>query len=305
MKMDSTSFPATRTFSVGSSTFRIAPQAGCRLMTWTLRSAMGTREVLYWPDQAGSTPFEAIRGGNPILFPFCGRSFVDGVEGYWHAPGKKRLPMPKHGFARQGIFEVTGESAHHLETHFVPDAAALEGYPFAYRFGVTYTFEELAFTVQLSLKNTDTQPIPWSAGHHFYFTLPWHAGASRDDYLLHMEARKSAYHGPDGKLVPSRERHARHALGDPALLDRIHWELRHNQVSFGPKSGEEDVFITVGAQNPPPASTSLVTWSESTEAPWYCVEPWMGPPNAPGHGKGLHWVGAGEEASFTVRVSLY
>lgn len=305
MKMDPNSSPSTRMFSVGSSTFRIAPQAGCRLMTWTLRSAMGTREVLYWPDQAGSTPFEGIRGGNPILFPFCGRSFVDGVEGFWQAPGQKRLPMPKHGYARQGTFEVTGDSAHHLEAVFLPDAAALEGYPFAYRFLVAYTFEELAFTVKLSLENKDTQPIPWSAGHHFYFTLPWHAGASRDDYLLHMEARKSAYHGPDGKLVSSRERNARHALGDPALLDRIHWELRHNQVSFGPKSGEEDVFITIGDGASPPASATVVTWSESMEAPWYCIEPWMGPPNAAGHGKGLHWVGPGEEASFTVRVSLY
>ncbi len=32
-------------------------------------------------------------------------------------------------------------------------------------------------------------PIPWSAGHHFYFTLPWSEGARRGDYLkiLHYD----------------------------------------------------------------------------------------------------------------------
>jgi galactose mutarotase-like enzyme len=297
--------PPTRSFSVGSSTFLVAPEAGCRLMKWTLRSAMGTREILHWPQETGQTAFSQIRGGNPILFPFCGRSFVDGVEGYWIGPDQQKRPMPKHGFARQGEFEVVEIGPHHLVTAFIPDAEALEAYPFAYSFHVTYTFEELALSVTLSLENKNKHPIPWSAGHHFYFTLPWHVGTTRDDYLLHMEPRKSAYHGPDGLLVTTRERNARHALGDPALIDRIHWELRHHQVSFGPKNGEEDVFLTIGEKNPPAAAMCLVTWSESEDAPWYCVEPWMGPPNAAGHGKGLHWVAAGERADFTVRVSLY
>lgn len=297
--------PSTMTYSIGPSTFLIAPEAGCRLMKWDVKAATGKRDVLHWPQVSEDQDFAKIRGGNPILFPFCGKVFQNGIEGCWKPDPKRALPMPQHGFARQGNFKVVDKGATYVEAQLVPNAEAEEAYPFAYEFSVRYTFEELALDVSLFLKNKDSIAIPWSAGHHFYFNLPWHPNASRSDYELHMEARKSAYMGPDGKLVPSRERHKQHVLGDPVLIDRIHWELRHNQISFGPKSGDEDVFITIGEKTPPSPVMTIVTWAESPDAPYFCIEPWMGPANAAEHGKGLHWVNPGEQSEFKIRVSLY
>ena len=50
--------------------------------------------------------------------------------------------------------------------------------------------------------------------------------------------------------------------------------------------------------------TALVAWTENDSSPFYCVEPWMGPPNSHDHGKGLHWVDPGESDVFSVTVSL-
>ena len=55
--------------------------------------------------------------------------------------------------------------------------------------------------------------------------------------------------------------------------------------------------------DPLPGAT-VVTWTEFDDSPFYCVEPWMGPPNSPEHKKGLHWVEPGETESFNVKVSL-
>lgn len=296
--------PLTETFELGSSRFRIAPECGFRLMRWSLTTAAGCRDILYW-QEGDTVPFHKIRGGNPLLFPFAGRSFDRGIEDHWRAPDGGRLPMPRHGFARDGRFEVVARDSHHIAAVLIPDEAARAAYPFDYTFTASYTFEELAFTVVLQLENHGDAPIPWSAGHHFYFTLPWHAAARRKDYRLNMEARKCAYHGPDGKLVMQKDRESCHDLSDTNLLDRIHWNLRHNRVSFGPKGGEEDVHLIIGDDPVPPKGTALVTWSESADAPYYCIEPWMGPPNAAAHGKGLHWVGPGESSGFTVQVSLF
>ena len=296
--------PATRSFSVGSSRFRIAPEAGFRLMQWQVSSAMGVRDILYWPDRA-DTPFPRIRGGNPLLFPFSGRSLDRGVEGAWRAPDGNRRPMPQHGFARQSTFRVIRDADASITGELVPDAAAREAYPYDYRFTVEYTFSELSLTCLMQLENLGQEQIPWSAGHHFYFTLPWHKGASRSDYLLHMDARKCACLGPDGKLVMQQDREVCHQLSDTSLLDRIHWRLRHNRVSFGPKGGEEDVHLIIGEDPVPMKNTAVVTWSESEEAPFYCIEPWMGPPNAAEHGKGLHWVPPGGCDTFKVEVSLF
>lgn len=293
-----------KTIRIGASTFTISPEAGCRLMQWKLSSIQQERDILYWPKNV-SGPLSETRGGNPILFPFCGRSFNKGLIGFWNAGTKGIRPMPLHGFANRETFTLNEKGSNFIECTLIPSPEAHNAYPFAYRFTVRYEFEELGFSVSLSLTNDDHEAIPWCAGHHFYFNLPWHAGATRQDYQLHMEARKSAYQAPDGKLVASRERNTLHRLGDPALIDRIHWELRHNPIAFGPMSGEEDVFIHIGEQERPSSTATIVTWSESPDAPYYCIEPWMGPPNAPEHGKGLHWVNPGEQETFMVKVTLY
>ena len=293
------------TFTIGSSTFLMLPEAGFRLTGWSLRTARGLRDILYWPKETAGQPIHSVRGGNPLLFPFCGRSFDRGVENAWRAPDGQRRPMPRHGFARDGRFQVTARTDNSITGQLVPTEAAAEAYPFRYTFKVSYVFEELALRVILSLENHDKVPIPWSAGHHFYFTLPWHAGASRADYLLRMDARRCAYPGPDGKLVLQQDRETCHDLSDTALVERLHWQLRHNRVSFGPRGGEEDVHLILGTDPVPQRGWTVVTWSAGPAEPFYCVEPWMGPPNAAEHGKGLHWVQPGSEQSWQVEVSLY
>ena len=61
----------------------------------------------------------------------------------------------------------------------------------------------------------------------------------------------------------------------------------------------------IGDSDPlPPADAAIVTWSGSDDAPYYCVEPWMGPPNAPGTQTGLHWVQPGKMGRFVVEVAV-
>lgn len=292
-------------FTVGSSSFVMLPEAGFRLAKWKLQTAQGPRDVLYWPDTIGSQTVDRVRGGNPLLFPFSGRSFDRGVENAWRAPDGQRRPMPRHGFARDGQFRVVELSDHSITGELVPTPQTHQAYPFKYAFRVTYQFEELSMRAVMSLKNHDTVPIPWSAGHHFYFTLPWHKGARRSDYILRMDARRCAYPGPDGKLVLQHDRETCHDLSDTALIERLHWQIRHNRISFGPRGGEEDVHILLGTEPRPQTGWTIVTWTGGEDEPYYCVEPWMGPPNAAEHGKGLHWVEPGRTQDWQVEVSLY
>ncbi len=39
-------------------------------------------------------------------------------------------------------------------------------------------------------------------------------------------------------------------------------------------------------------------------SPFFCVKPWMGPPNAPGNQLGMHLVEPGQTQRFVVGVSL-
>ncbi len=293
-------------WTVGASTFLAWPEAGARLLNWHLTLADGTvRDVVYWPEDADMGNVAKVRGGNPILFPFCGRSFNDGEIFMWKDPDGVVRPMPMHGFARDGKFRIEDVSDAGFVAVLEPSEAAKKAYPFDYEFSVRYRFSELSFTVDLILANNGKKPLPWSAGHHFYFQLPWHAGAQRKDYRIRIPAKKAVRQNPDGTLQAEKLEGDTFSFDDPALSDRIHAKLKENSVTFGPRSGEEDMRVSIGAGPGVPPWASVVTWTEKADSPFYCVEPWMGPPNAAEHKNGLHYVEPGKTEAFTVEVSLF
>jgi galactose mutarotase-like enzyme len=289
---------------VGPSTFRAWPEAGARLMDWQITLAVGhPRPVLYWPGQADLAKPAKIRGGNPILFPFVARTFDEGELGFWNDDGLRR-PMPMHGFARDGKFTVKHADDTGFTALLDPSPAARAAYPYDYEFSVTYEFAELSFWVHLDLANHSPTPIPWCAGHHFYFNLPWHAGLTRRDYALRIPARKAFRHTADGRLEPEKNFSTETTFADPSIVDLIRCKLKSNLVSFGPKNDEENITIRLGRDPVPDAWATVVTWTENDASPFYCVEPWMGPPNAPSHQHGLHFVAPGASERFSVEVSV-
>lgn len=303
--------PEAHCWQVGPSRFVAIPGIGARLCRWDLQVARGEpRHVLHWP-QGVDVPLAKVRGGNPILFPFAGRSYHKGTLGQWLDPLGEVRSMPQHGFAREGQFALLDAGESHFVAELQPTEADAQAYPGEYRFRVKYHFEELAFTVVLELINEGETRLPWSAGHHFYFTLPWHAGLGREHYRIVHTARKAFYHASDGRLQVAENfrpatvaQPAKSTFDEAALVDRILLRLRGDTVLFGPQNGEEDIRLTFADGIVPSPDAALVTWTESAESPFYCVEPWMGPPNAAGLKRGLHWVEPGSAGQFSIRVGL-
>lgn len=292
-------------WSMGPSTFRMLPGCGARLLDWKIKlSGDQSRSVIHWPEEGDLSNPAAIRGGNPILFPFSARTFHKGKYQNWKAPGGDILPMPKHGFAKDGQFEIQAQDDSSITLKLIPKVEDAVAYPFDYEFLVSYRFSMLSIEVEFLLSNLGDKKIPWSAGHHFYFTLPWHDGYGRNHYRAILPGCKSVYHAADGSLVPADFKGGDVSMDDPELVDRIHFRLKQNKVKFGLKNGEEDVTVIVSDAARPLPGATVVTWTEFDDSPFYCVEPWMGPPNSPEHKKGLHWVEPGETDSFKVKVTL-
>jgi galactose mutarotase-like enzyme len=262
------------------------------------------RDVIYWPELQKLDEFFKVRGGNPILFPFCGRTFDQGEIYHWRSPDGKRRPMPMHGIARQGDFKVRADPRG-FSAQFMPDAEAREAYPFDYEFTVTYRFEPLALTCEFTLRNLDQQPIPWCAGHHFYFTAPWNERGKRADYAIRIPSTKTLRQDQaKGPLVPGPALQQLESLANPALIDVQHLGLKNNSVVFGPVGAPGEVAVRLGTEKIPPPDATFVTWTLDDSAPFYCVEPWMGPPNAPENKIGLQWVQPGQTQSFIVQVQV-
>ena len=293
-------------WQVGRSTFLALPELGARLMNWHLELADGSlRDVLYWPEIQSLDGFAKVRGGNPILFPFAGRCFASSEKQSWIAPDGTRRPMPMHGFARQGKFQLTRADAGGFSAQLNPTPADREAYPYDYEFTVEYRFEPLGFFVELALRNLGRTPMPWSAGHHFYFTIPWSDGLTRDDYAVRIPSRRVAKQDPTtGKLVDQPHFTAEEKLSNPALLDTIHLDLAGPSTVVTERGSGTKLSLHIGNGKAPAAGTSVLTWSEKPDSPFFCVEPWMGPPNAPGNALGVHLVEPGQTQRFVVEVTL-
>ena len=289
----------------GNSTFLALPEHGARLMNWNLVLGDGSvRDILFWPELGDLGNFAAVRGGNPILFPFAGRTFLDGEPGHWRTADGARRPMPRHGLARQGTFALSRLDGRGFAARFVPGDEARAAYPFDYEFTVTYRFEPLGFTCEFTLQNLGLVPLPWSPGHHFYFTVPWNEGTARADYLIRIPATKHLRHDPTGQLVAAVGPSTETTLSDPALLELLHTGLRGNEAVFGEQGRPGDIAIRLGTEKKPPADSTFVTWTESANSPFYCVEPWMGLPGAATHGRGLQLVPPAQTRNFVVSVAV-
>lgn len=296
--------PEIFTWKKGASTFYAAPTAGARLMRWNIALAGHEREVFYWPQDADLREPAKIRGGNPILFPFVARTFYQGKENFWKDPSGKVRPMPRHGFARDGVFEIVEHTSDGFLAKLIPSEAAQEAYPFDYTFYVRYRFEELLFSVELVLENHGRAPIPWCAGHHFYFTLPWNPGLTQGDYAVRLSAKKAFRHSANGELVKLEPVATEYDCDDSSIIDRLSTHCKEPIAHLGPKSGEQDITIRMPCSVKTPTWLTFTTWTESKESPFFCVEPWMGLPSAPEHKQGLHFVEPGETGRFFIEVNV-
>jgi galactose mutarotase-like enzyme len=292
-------------WQVGASSFLALPEMGARLMNWSV--ALGdssVRDIIYWPEVDNLDNVAKIRGGNPILFPFCARTYDRGEMNQWRADDGVRRPMPMHGFARQGKFRTTRLDEGGFSAQLVPDEAAKAAYPYDYEFVVSYRFNPVGVFVELQLSNLGTTPIPWSAGHHFYFTVPWSAGRTRRDYILETTATKHLQRDEQGRLIAGPATDTRSTLDNKNLTDLIHTGLRRDVFAVTEAPTGSRLLFRSGMANSSSRDLAVVTWTENEKSPFYCVEPWMGPPNAPETKVGLHTVAPGQTQKFYVEITL-
>jgi galactose mutarotase-like enzyme len=285
----------------GAATLRVAPQIGARLLTWQVDG----HDVIHWPDAADWTHPAKVRGGDPLLFPFLGRHRVDGRLGAWRDQDGTVYALPVHGFARDSQFNAeTDDAAASVSMTLTDSAATRAVYPFAFRFTARYRLlDDGALEVSLITENRDERPLPYYAGHHFYFALPH---ALRGETTLDLPPNLRRYQEADGQLSAPESGEARYRLDDPRILDRFHVieavPAAHRIATLHTPSLKRSIEFDL--RESPAPWYSITTWTEADDSDFYCVEPWLGLPDAIHNGTGLRWVAPGQSETATLRLSV-
>ncbi|MFL9983753.1 aldose epimerase [Paraburkholderia sediminicola] len=283
-----------------ASVLRFSPQAGGRLLSWIIDG----EEVIHWPENADWSQPARIRGGNPLLFPFLGRHRVDGKIGFWRDAQGTVRELPMHGFARDLPFEAHAD-AHGagLRMTLTDSDVTRGGYPFGFRFEATYRLVDThTLEVTLSTANTGDTRLPYYAGHHFYFTLPH---AQRAETSLELPPTERCYQQSDGSISTAEPGAARYTLDEARILDRFHCLVGAPDQPVRLVAPGLNRLITIDLQRPDSVPWyAVTTWTEAADSDFYCVEPWLGLPDAIHNGMGLRWLEPGQTETAALRISV-
>ncbi|RZT41374.1 aldose epimerase family protein [Cupriavidus agavae] len=273
----------------------VAPAFGGRLVRWVLDG----RDILYWPETADWSRPAKVRGGNPLLFPFIGRHFVSGEPGKWRNSDGAVLDLPQHGFARDLPFVVSEVAEDRVRLSLASSDATRTGYPFDFVFTATYRLVPDGLEATLHTRNTGTAALPCYAGHHFYFALP-HGDRPRSRLALPPASR--VRQAADGTLTRAEPGEAEYALDDARLQDTFH--VLHAPGTARLQTTARTIEIAMDGPATSAPWYAVTTWTERDDADFYCVEPWLGLPNAIDHGHGLRWIKPGDAETAVCTVTV-
>jgi len=261
----------------------VSAEHGARILRWERAGC----EIITWPENADWSKILKVRGGNPILFPFIARHFVDGEKEIWRDAGGTVRPMPQHGFARDAQFSVVeGGPENSLRMRLVDSDETRAFYPFAFQFDVVVSLLPAArLEVRFETSNTGGDPLPYYAGHHFYFALPHQ---ERADWTLHLPCAAWGRQSAIGSIVREEAKQSELWLDDAASIDRFQIGPKGNASLHNLRTGQRLVFELEHPGFVP--WYAVTTWTEAADSDFYCIEPWLGLPNAIHHGEGLRWL---------------
>ena len=253
--------------------------------------------MITWPEDADWTKILKVRGGNPVLFPFIARHYVDGKNEFWRDASGTVRPMPQHGFARDAKFAVIeGEDDNTLRLRLLDSEATRAIYPFAFQFDVVVSLlPESRLAIRFETTNRDKQTLPYYAGHHFFLPIPHQ---ERANWTLHLPCQSWGRQNPDGSIVHEPATTGSLHLDDPALIDRF--QIQPSDTTITLINNKSSQRLTFDLEHSGSISWyAVTTWTEKPDSDFYCIEPWLGLPNAIHHGEGLRKLRPGAKESAT------
>jgi galactose mutarotase-like enzyme len=140
--------------------------------------------------------------------------------------------------------------------------------------------------------------LPYYAGHHFYFALPFQ---DRADWTLHIPSAAWGRQSAEGAVTRETALQSDLRLDDPTLIDRYQIGPKESKITLNnPRAPSRLVFELEHPGSVP--WYAVTTWTQSADSKFYCIEPWLGLPNAIHHGEGLRQVAPGAKEVATLVI---
>lgn len=210
---------------------------------------------------------------SPALFPTVGEL----KEKTYRYKGKS-YQLPRHGFAREKEFTVSGQQENAVTFTLESSAETRAVYPFEFIFSITYTLEESSLRVRYGVTNRGEAEMLFSVGGHPAFNVPLAEGTAYTDYRLEFDKKETAGRWPVSKegLI---EKTPQPLLQDSKVLPLAKELFEKDAVVFKHlQSGRVQLLSNKtphGLQFSFAGFPFLGLWA-APGADFLCIEPWCG-----------------------------
>lgn len=267
-----------------------------------MQGEQGPRELLFQHDTFWDATLDDLPGGWPICFPVCARLARQGKRGvylydhtYYH--------LDIHGFAWQLPWSVSDAGADYLIMTLEDTADTRACYPFAFQLRFHYTISDNLLTCRFEFTNHDHKAMPYYAGFHPYFLTP-PAGSGKEAVILDYQPTKQIIYNDD--LTDIIREQSPFSLPSSITNPEINEKLTvvgDDKLARLQLSERETLLLEVTGDKDPDLFPYMQLYT-IPDQPFFCVEPWMGFPNALNSVSGARRLAPGDSDTGTLRLRL-
>ncbi len=244
---------------------------------------------------------------SPVLFPIVGE-LRDG-EYFFE---QKKYKLPRHGFARDKVFEAEQTSPTAAIFTLKDNAGTLEVYPFRFIFQVKYEIKGAILFCTYDVRNTGEKMMYFSVGAHPAFNVPLVKNLRYSDYYLEFDnderlQRYLLHKGLTGNETEEIELGNRSLQLRPSLFYADAIVLKHvKSREIKLYSDKDDHGLKFRFEGFP----FFGIWA-AVDAPFVCLEPWCGIVDIIHHDhqlvhkEGINKLPAGESWQRTWSVEMF
>jgi galactose mutarotase-like enzyme len=154
---------------------------------------------------------------SPVLFPIVG-----GLKDNSYTFEGKTYHLPRHGFARDRLFEVEDHWDDGISFLLRSDENTLKVYPFEFEFRVVYELYANLLSVTYHITNFGEDDMYFSVGGHPAFAVPLEEGLTYNDYYLEFDEDETLKRWPlseQGLILEEPEAIFEKALIEDELIE--------------------------------------------------------------------------------------
>jgi galactose mutarotase-like enzyme len=210
---------------------------------------------------------------SPVLFPVVGA-----LKGGYFLFRNKRFELPRHGFAREQVFEVETEEISKAVFVLRSNEETLKNYPFSFELRLIYELNEFGLEVTYEVSNTANEKMYFSIGGHPAFKVPLIEGTRYEDYFLKFQKKEKIDRWPVASegLIGN---HPTPMLDDEDVLPLTRELFYEDAIVL---KGLRSTVISIrshkhshGLDFSFPGFPLFGIWA-SRDADFVCLEPWCG-----------------------------